>query len=265
MTELWTQAAAVSAAALASGALEPLETTELHTTDRGVPFGVRVLSSLRRKSQRPPRPGNPFLPPDPDLVVARWGPDHALVLNKFPVFADHLLLITNQFEHQTDLLTGSDIEACISLLHAADGLLFFNGGADAGASQPHRHLQLVRTPLGPGSEPFPTAACIDAGALGVKLLGAPLPADPAEAHSLYLTLLTMLQLKPGDPYNLLATRERIWIIPRRTEHFGSVSVNALGFAGSMLVRTVEEAQALIAAGPLSALQATGVPAGAGRA
>lgn len=260
MTDLWTQAAATSAAALAAGALEPLETTELETTDGGVLFGVRVLSSMRRKAERPRRTGNPFLPPDPELVVGPWGPEHTLVLNRYPVFADHLLLITTDFAPQTDPLTPADVAAAVSLLDAADGLLFFNGGAEAGASQPHRHLQLVRTPLGPGPGAFPTAEHLDTGGLGVRLAGADLPEEPAEAYAVIQTLLAVLQLKPGEPYNLLATRRRVWIVPRRQEFSGSVSVNALGFAGSLLVRTLDEAHALIGAGPLRALQQTAFPA-----
>lgn len=260
MSDLWTLAAQRTAAALASGALEPLETSQIEVMDQGVRFGIRALSSLRRKARRGPRPANPFLPPDPELTVCPWGETHTLILNKFPIFADHLLLITRAFATQQAPLEPSDWRAALDLLAAADGLLFYNGGADAGASQPHRHLQLVRAPIGPGDDAFPTEPVIDTGALGVALAGADLPEDPERAYHVYQTLHAELGLGDGDPYNLLATRRRLWLIPRRTEHFEGVSVNALGFAGSLLVKTEEEALRLAARGPLRALQQTGAPA-----
>lgn len=43
---------------------------------------------------------NPFLPPQPDLVVAPVGPGHTVVLNKFVVTPHHVLVITNEFQPQ---------------------------------------------------------------------------------------------------------------------------------------------------------------------
>jgi ATP adenylyltransferase len=42
------------------------------------------------------------------------------------------------------------------------------------------------------------------------------------------------------PYNLLVTREWMFLVPRSTECFGDISVNALGFAGGFLVRDEEQ-------------------------
>lgn len=257
MSDLWSRVAARSAAALASGALEPIGTLQREIVDQGVPFGVRIMEDPGWKPRGPRRAENPFLPPDPALTVCDWGPNHALILNKFPIFADHLLLITSRFASQTAPLEREDWAAALALLQAADGLLFFNGGEVAGASQPHRHLQLVRAPIGPGAGAFPTEAALDSGALGVAVASAALPGDADEAISVSQTLHADLGLLHEQPYNLLATRRRLWIIPRTTEHFQGVSVNALGFAGSFLVRSERAADALTRAGPLAALRQTG--------
>ncbi len=259
MSALWDQVAARSASALAAGALEPIPTVQREVPDHGVRYGVRVMANPRWKPSAPRSATNPFLPPDPRLTVCDWGPEHALILNKFPIFADHLLLISRDFVPQTAPLALSDWVAARSLLRAADGLLFYNGGEVAGASQPHRHIQLVRTPLGPGEGAFPTEGALDSGALGISVAGADMPEDPAEAYALYQTLHQALGLHDARPYNLLATARRLWLIPRSAEHFQGVSVNALGFAGSFLVRSEAAADALTAAGPLEALRQTGAP------
>jgi ATP adenylyltransferase len=50
------------------------------------------------------------------------------------------------------------------------------------------------------------------------------------------------------------------LVPRTQEHFGTISVNALGFAGSLFARDTAEMDALRAAGPMGALRAVAVPA-----
>lgn len=59
--------------------------------------------------------------------------------------------------------------------------------------------------------------------------------------------------RPG-PYNLLVTRQFLCVVPRRREHFGPVSVNALGFCGVLLARDRAELDVLRASGPLEALR-----------
>jgi len=50
-------------------------------------------------------------------------------------------------------------------------------------------------------------------------------------------------------------------VPRRSERFGSVSVNALGFAGSLFVRDQAELAMIRSAGPMRVLAAVAGPAG----
>ena len=60
------------------------------------------------------------------------------------------------------------------------------------------------------------------------------------------------------PYNLLATRTWMVLVPRRHEVFEGIAVNALGFAGSMLVRSDALLAYLREIGPLAVLREVGV-------
>ena len=134
--------------AIACGALHSIETEQQIIEDSGVRFLVRSVSSLRRKRERPSAgPLHPFLPPEPELTVGALTPTHTAVLNKFNVLKQHLLIVTRRFEHQESLLTRNDFEALWLSLREIDGLGFYNGGREAGASQNHKHLQLVPIPL----------------------------------------------------------------------------------------------------------------------
>lgn len=150
---------AVSEAALESGSLKPLDTeqTLLPGNGRSPPFLLRLL----RKHEKPHLPldknnntndnekknKNPFLPYDPTLYVADIPPAHVLLLNKFPVLSDHTLIVTAAYEPQSSLLTEGDHEAMWRGLAELPALAFYNAGPIAGASQRHKHLQLVPTPL----------------------------------------------------------------------------------------------------------------------
>lgn len=110
-------------------------------------------SSLPRHEPQP-KPFNPFEAPPPALTVAAIEPDHLLVLNKFAIVPEHSILITRAFQPQTHLLAAGDLAAAHACTRAyrndaqrapdeTDLFVFFNSGAHSGASQPHRHLQLL--------------------------------------------------------------------------------------------------------------------------
>lgn len=62
---------------------------------------------------------------------------------------------------------------------------------------------------------------------------------------------------PMPPYNLLVTREALLLVPRMHEKWQDVSVNSLGYAGSLFVRDREQIERLRACGPLAVLAAVG--------
>ena len=153
---LWQLALARSQEALAGGALVPLA-TEVVERPGLAPFQLRRLLSRTPKHLRAaaPKP-NPFLPWETALEVARPRPGHVLLLNKYPVQPAHLLLITDHWAPQAGWLTDDDWAAVAAVARDTGGLWFFNSCAAAGASQPHRHLQLL--PRAAASASCPMAA-----------------------------------------------------------------------------------------------------------
>jgi ATP adenylyltransferase len=265
---LWNAIVERTARALASSALVPIHTEVELVEEEGVPFLVRVVSNLERKARatqppaegRPPR--NPFLPPyEEELFISHVAPAHACLLNKFNVFDHHALLVTRAYEEQDSLLTPADFEALLTCMAEFDALAFYNGGRLSGASQPHKHLQLVPVPLAVGGLRTPMDVAISRGRLPFRhALGPPLR-DPAQAHTTYQELLRAVdRAQPGTPYNLLATRDWTLVIPRTLECFESISLNSLAFAGSLLVRNREQLERVRAVGPMALLRAvTGTP------
>lgn len=269
--------------ALASETLYSIETTAQIVEDGGIRFIVRVISNLKRKSAAAGDPHDPFQPPyEPDLYVADIGTAHVALLNKYNVLPDHLLIVTRDYEAQTDLLNRRDMAALLTALGEIDGLGFYNGGAEAGASQPHKHLQLVPRPLADVGPPIPFETVFDRRALsGSAVAEAELPfhhavtamqpawwqepQDGADAAcEAYRTLLRACGL-PADgpaqsaPYNLLLTRRWMWLVPRTRHACEGVAVNALGFAGALLVSSEAQRATLQRLGPLRVLAGVAPP------
>lgn len=291
--------------ALACGALQPIETTQTTLDEGGVRFVVRQVSSLARKprvdaslsrsANESPEPANarpfvdPFLPYDPDLFVADLSPTHLALLNKFNVIDHHLLIVTRAFELQEALLDLADFTAWFTCLAQFDGLGFYNGGREAGASQPHKHLQIVPLPFGDDGQPLPISPLIEtasiSGRVG-KLPGLPFehafaPLEPlppmqaaVQALDRYRELLDAValhavtvdgRLHQSAPYNLLATRHWMLLVPRSAERACGVAINSLGFAGSLFVRDAEQLETVRRVGPMTLLRRVSLPLKPGQA
>ncbi len=283
-TRVWTQVDVVSRAALGSGALDPITTTGVRVGDGGIDFVVREVSSLFRKfdAQANTLPArNPFLPYEEALYLGDPTPSHVALLNKFPVMARHLLVVSRAFVHQETLLLPEDFIALTRCMGSSECLAFYNAGREAGASQRHRHLQLVPLPL-EGADPLtpidPTLALVkgrvgaDIANVGYRHALGWFHDDPGmscetrglEMHAMYRQLLEVLGIagmrspegdRQSHPYNLLATRSWMLLIPRPREHFETISVNALGFAGSLFVRNETEGALVRRVGPRAVLAA----------
>jgi ATP adenylyltransferase len=275
---LWQLVTERSEQASRAGALVPIPTKTEIVRDGGVSFLVRVVQSAWPSAA----PGtNPFLPPDPALVVAELGPSHWAVLNRFSVLPEHLLVVTRQFEEQESLLTFEDFRAAWNCLWQKDVLVFYNSGAEAGASQRHKHLQAVPLPLAAEGPRIPLEPLLERVVFDGQVSRAPgLPfvhglakLDPGwteeeaihGSHDLYRQLVGALNLlgpppsapRPA-PHNVLLTREWLLIVPRSRERFATISINALGFAGQFLVKDQSERQKLVEFGPLRALSQVAV-------
>lgn len=288
MDDLQPRAAVVTQRALAGGALQPIATTVHHVAQAGVRFVVRMLTRGRgeatadTRQQRAVSDGddvaNPFLPYDPALFVADLSDTHLCLLNKYPVVAHHLLIVTRAFAPQEELLAAADFAALLACMRQIDGLAFYNSGKIAGASQRHKHLQLAPFPLDPTGANAPIIAALGAQAEAGALVTAPqlpfrhvlmwLPAlhtaDATTIAAAYRTMLAAAGAWDGSeaaprPYNWLATRDWMLAAPRTAETVAGMAVNGLGFAGSLLVRNAEQLAWLRAFGPLCALRAVSTP------
>jgi ATP adenylyltransferase len=279
---LWASTLERTGRALTCGALEYIPTRNEVVEQGGIRFLVPVVQNIARKrkaGRRQKREGtNPFLPYEDDLFVADISDTHVCLLNKFNVVEHHLLIVTREFEAQDDLLNSRDFEAMWIGMSEFDGLAFYNAGTIAGASQSHKHLQQVPVPLGPGPARTPLDSLLgtarfegESGVLpGLPFVHALAKVDrfsglePFQAahrtEMIYQKMLldVGLESNPG-PYNLLVTREWMLIVPRTWETYGSISVNALGFAGSILVRNEKELEQVRRDGPMAILKHVAVP------
>jgi ATP adenylyltransferase len=283
---LWHRVKQQTDYALNCGALLSIPTEFEFVEQDGVSFLVRILSNLARKNAAKKKQDkqaaagkdfNPFLPYEQDLFVSEISDTHVCILNKFNVVDYHLLMITRDFEEQESLLTLADFAAMWACLAGMDGLAFYNSGKLAGASQRHKHLQLVPLPFTASQPQIPIAPLLTSANQDkiATLPGLPFihafanlqpawvdyPSIGAEATlAIYYDLLRAVGLgivdgdKPSGAYNLLATREWMMIVPRSQEHFHTISVNSLGFAGALLVKNETEMQLLKQHGPMTILK-----------
>lgn len=262
-------------AALAGGAMHSFECELEYVEDAGVEFVIRVATKFPpgenaagRSKDAPRLRENPFSDPEPELVVRDLTATHRAMLNKFSVVREHLLVVTRQFVDQRTLLLERDFEALAICMKDAEVLAFYNGGAEAGASQPHKHLQVVTLPLSPRRS-VPMTALLDREAVQLPFPHAFIRlADgdagrPALMLATYRKLLERAGLQPvlhdgiewqPRPYSLLATNEWMLLVPRSRDRFEGVSINSLAFAGSFFVRDARQLQALTEAGPMSILE-----------
>jgi ATP adenylyltransferase len=290
---LWTRIKKTTEQAVESGALLPIRTHQAIIEEEGIRFLVRVLESLKRKDEarknqdRAPEQAkaNPFLPPEPALSVGPVSDTHMAVLNKYNVVEYHLLIVTREFEEQTMLLTPQDFEALWICMAEYESLGFYNGGSEAGASQRHKHLQVVPLPLGADGPAVPTEPLFPPGPGGMLTRVPQFPflnvftwLDPGlvdapsvaaqETYSLYCRMLSragMTPPLPGEaavqslPYCLLVTRSWMLLVPRSREFTLGVSLNSLAFAGSFFVRDREQLEQLRSYGVMNSLRDVALP------
>jgi ATP adenylyltransferase len=243
----WQRARQVSGQALAAGALIPLSTEALHPPEFA-PFVLRRLLTAPPRHLRAggPRP-NPFLPWDRPLEVERLNTGHVVLLNKYPVQQCHLLVISDGWRPQGGWLQQDDWQAVAQLAADTGGLWFFNSSAVAGASQPHRHLQLL--PRQAVESSCPLAPFLLAQLAGEQtappwrhaLSARRDPLGGSDLPDLYREHCQLLGLgqperdpAPLAAYNLLFDDDWFLTVVRVREHGAGFSVNGLGFAGYLL-------------------------------
>ncbi len=290
---LWEKLKAKTEYARNCGALQSIATEYEFIEQNEIRFFVRIINNLvrkdkaKQKQQKAAQSGqdyDPFLPYEEDLFVANLSETHLCLLNKFNVVDHHLLIVTRAFEEQEYLLTFEDFIALWRCLVEIDGFGFYNGGEAAGASQRHKHLQLVPLPLIPDGTSLPIADSLatanfdnNIGTVakfpfkhGLIRLNwqEQIEAEIMAQQSLdaYHQLLNAMNIQGNNglrgqqtqAYNLLMTREWMLIVPRSQQGYENIEVNSLGIAGAMLVRNREQLEHLKKLSPLKLLTAVAI-------
>ncbi|KNB45282.1 ATP adenylyltransferase [Blastocystis sp. subtype 4] len=242
--------------------------------ENGINFLVRLLKGdgIKRKGSniksQEKRIVDPFAKDtmNQQLVVHSYN-DYTLLLNKFP-----MVLVTNEFMSQCSPLTQSDFTAITNVISQVQSLVFFNCGVDSGASQSHKHIQII-----PYSELENEATPLDEYLEGTSLDRNSLCQCPVycfdhvlchissytDPISLYKQYSDMLQYmsekrdkkgKSMTSYNFLLLKEWMLLVPRIREKWNQLNVNSLGFTGSILVKNSEALNSLTSIGPLELLK-----------
>lgn len=215
------------------------------------------------------------------------------MLNKFAVVPEHFILATKEWKSQTRVLEQDDLEATLACIEAYeiaekgegdsshDGLFaYFNCGEHSGASQPHRHIQLLPVArIRDGLEADSPWAVLAENLVSRKApfvtLAEPIQVGMSgkDLHDVYLRLYRqacrVVGLHKGDSrltddvpvdgeaeisYNLAMTRSSLVVCPRLAEGaqilgsgddvLGTLSLNGTVLAGTALVKTEQEWDAL---------------------
>ncbi|MFO7907980.1 MAG: ATP adenylyltransferase family protein [Planctomycetota bacterium] len=284
---LWNRVQRTTARALQSGAMQPIDTEATYFSDRGIQFLIRVISRLRDKPP-PDEDHNPFLPCEEALYVANALDSHLCVLNKYNVVDHHLLIVTREFQHQEAQLTQRDFHALWRCMREYESLGFYNSGTRSGASQRHKHLQLI--PSAPGwdtnGHPVTLSSKLDAVTSPVgrvtRVDGLPfhhafVRRDIDDARDVAgvaidtlfhyremmcyvgIDLPESIDALVATPYNLLVSKRWMLLVPRARECFRGISLNALAFVGAFLVQDRKQLAQLLEAGPLTALRTVAFP------
>jgi len=267
----WEKALQKTKISINSKSLFPLNTIDVtRNLYQGNDFVIRELDITKFKKNTLIGPKiNPFKPWDNTLEIDSIGKDHHLILNKYPVQLGHILLITNEWKEQNGWIDIKDWEAIKEVNKDTTGLWFFNSDPLAGASQPHRHIQLLRR------EPLELSCPREKWILdfnnvknknqrfckNLLLKKFSKTLNEENIHQIYKDLSYKLGLgdpkvdkKPKYPYNLIFTNRWMLLIKRKIDNLYGISVNALGFAGYILVTEKSDIKYLKRFGPEKLLE-----------
>ncbi|KAF8919900.1 ATP adenylyltransferase-domain-containing protein [Mucidula mucida] len=295
-------------AGLESGELLFFPSTVHHHTEDGFQYEIRLCPALQKKTPFAEKPvdttdhlPDPFNPPyNPNLFVgylrtADSEEEYVILMNKYSVVRDHFLIVTKEFKSQNLPLMPDDLVSAYSLIAAGDRdrqnmFAFYNCGNLSGASQPHKHIQIIRIDDndGPPVEKLARSVRLETPDKPFSLTSLPyanhvyrlprrfssLPTADIE-DELAKAFISLLDLAistirhaadypPGKPsYNFILTLEHMYIIPRSEEWYmlptgDKLSVNSLGFAGMLLVKSDAEMEAVKAEGVGKILRGVGL-------
>lgn len=218
----------------------------------------------------------------PDILVKAVNGTHLLVINKFPVFRPHLLLLTaDSYRPQDEALSFEDLQAAWTVLQGADKEFYvlFNCTPTAGASRTHKHMQLIPHPktaegasagfrLFPDYDPplHPSAVPFLCFVQHFEGLPKDIAATSEHLVTMYLQLLKQarasLHMSPENPvcpHNVILTQDWIAVIPRQRKEFHGITANGAGMMGSVWLMNDTQLDEWKARGPAKVLSALGLP------
>lgn len=218
--------------------LFPITTTNKQLLEHEIQYTLHIRGQNSvKKPHQTKQTGNPFSPHEPAMFVRRIGSQHKLLLNKFPVLNPHALLCSNDFVCQQTPLTKTDFEALLSCLNETRDIGFYNAGPTAGASQGHRHMQLIKL------DSHQTIKRLSASLSEVTYVRWE-KHDATTCFTHYQNAMKQFSLNPDGnktgAYNLILTSELFWLIPRSTAHIDKIFANGLNFCGHFLVKNEEQ-------------------------
>lgn len=228
-----------------------------------------TVHSLVHRPEKGDFKKNPFEDPEPELtVVEDYGDDNQfrIVYNKFPVVPRHIMILTKAFKSQTTPLSPDELTATYSLLKQFKNdehqwFAFYNCGEESGASQPHKHVQLMTLPN--DFIPFPELAINTSEAFipstkeePLQLPGLPfahfiakLPdLDQLTEDDLVLYFSSLLQrtltvLRENDAssisFNVVMTTKFMMLVPRAHGKYQDFGINSCGMLGLFLFKSEE--------------------------
>ncbi|KAF2835312.1 putative phosphorylase [Patellaria atrata CBS 101060] len=270
----------------------------LHLVDGGYPFEFRISHSLLGKPQaeeelKSPEktlpdavdsrpvcfgPGSDIANSHPDLLITTVRDTHLLVINKFPLFRPHLLLLTaDSYRRQHEPLSLQDIDAAWTVLNSLKSphYAMFNCTVVAGASRDHKHLHIIPMPdpksgfcffpdtdqVKPENVPFRYSLKYFSEQHSEKTITA---SDLFEVYEGLLKqtreLLGLLDENPICSHNVMLTKEWIISIPRRNIQYHGATANTAGMMGSVWLMKETQLDHLKELGPSIMLSQLGLAA-----
>lgn len=171
------------------------------------------------------------------------------------------VLHTKEYEKQAEDLGPGDLGAVWAVMGALDGeesgdskgegmMAIYNCGAEAGASQGHKHLQLFSKPS--DFKLYPYQIILSATAPTTHpdvpykhaIFQIPPAATAEDVFAVYEKLLgemrPLMQREGMEDYNVVMVREWMLIMPRRHHGREGVECNAVGMMGMVWLKSESE-------------------------
>lgn len=221
---------------------------------------------------------DPFNPPEPSLYVQDIGNKYFIVLNKFPIIPEHFLLVTKDFEKQTENLIMDDIAMIWECLDSMKSkhMAFYNCGPQSGASQLHKHIQFISLEDNIISMLYPDEILTNVpDSVEIpwshpkipfvhyifQIISSPSPEDLINMFSklLSFTIKSISALEITEiSYNFAMTKQWMFMAPRIVESWNHISINTTGMVGMFLVKSEKELNLVMDTGILEILKQLGI-------